>query len=87
MRAAVYACVFVCDDGNVFASRMCCVCMSPVSHCEMINLKISFCHCAVLNNRLNQGVLAMGKQAGRQPVRLVESAINNISKELSGYCI
>lgn len=40
-----------------------------------------------LNNRLNQGVLAMGKTAGRQPVGLVESANSELSEEVSGYCV
>lgn len=33
-------------------------------------------------NRLNQGVLTMGKKASRQPVGLVESAHKSVMKEV-----
>lgn len=79
---SLYACVFICDDGSVLALRMCCVHTSPLSHCEVINLKIS-----VLNNQLSWGLQTMGKTAGRQPVGLVESANKTLLKEVSGYCI
>ena len=64
------------NDAGVSASRVCQVRISGVSYREKINLKIFFCHSAVLTNRLNKGVLTMGKRGGRQPVLLVESAWN-----------
>lgn len=83
-----HVCTLVCvrDDGNVLASLMSRVRTSPVSHCVVIKLKSSICHCAVLNNRLDRGVLTMGKRAGRQLVGLVESANSNLAREMSIPC-
>lgn len=47
LHAPVYVCLLVCNDGNVFASRLCRVRMSPVSHCEMIKLKTSLSSCSI----------------------------------------
>lgn len=48
--------VCVYDDNNVLAS-------SPVGYHEAGRLKFSICHSVLFNNRLNKGVLSMGKRA------------------------